>query len=78
MTEYIGGPRLFNCMRDILQHIVEFIEDDFLSSIFMSDYSTILCDHITTVTSYCHLFGRQVFGGKCFFFGNDQGVTNIY
>ena len=51
------------CMREVLQHMAEFLEDEFLYGIFGQDYSSILLDNICSVPGYCHLFSRQTFMG---------------
>jgi hypothetical protein len=54
------------CMRDVLKHMIDFLEDDFLYSIFGQDYTSVLLDNICPVSGYCHLFSRQSLNGNAF------------
>lgn len=66
LSPSIGGPRLFVCVRELLQHIVDVIEDDYLCTMFLTDYNHMLLESILCVSGYCHLISRQLYNGVCF------------
>jgi hypothetical protein len=63
MLTILGGPKLFLSIRDVVSHVATLLEDDGYYPIFGPDYSSILLDHITPVTGYCHLISRQAYNG---------------
>ncbi|PRP78734.1 putative ataxia telangiectasia mutated [Planoprotostelium fungivorum] len=53
------GPRLFLCLRQILQHIIESLRDEDLWDIVGYDYLHIVNENICSTPPYCHLLTRN-------------------